>query len=160
MNAAIHVLLAGAGATAFIDAWAIARRRLFGTPLPNYAWVGRWVGWMARGKFAHDSIARASPIRGETAIGWSVHYGVGIAFAAVLPLAFGVAWLERPTFLPALGVGAVSVVAPYFVMQPAMGAGIAASRTSRPNAARAQSLVTHVLFGAGLYAAAALLRLE
>jgi hypothetical protein len=37
-------------------------------------------------------------------------------------------------------------------MQPGMGAGIAASRTPRPAAARMQSLVTHTIFGIGLYA--------
>jgi hypothetical protein len=38
-------------------------------------------------------------------------------------------------------------------MQPGMGAGIAASRAPRPNAARLQSLVTHTIFGLGLYVA-------
>jgi hypothetical protein len=38
-------------------------------------------------------------------------------------------------------------------MQPAMGAGIAASRTARPNAARLGSVVTHTVYGVGVYAA-------
>ena len=42
-------------------------------------------------------------------------------------------------------------------MQPGMGAGIAASRTPRPAAARLHSLVTHAIFGIGLYAAGRLL---
>ena len=41
-------------------------------------------------------------------------------------------------------------------MEPGMGAGIAASRTPRPAASRLQSLVTHTIFGIGLYAAARL----
>jgi hypothetical protein len=40
-----------------------------------------------------------------------------------------------------------------------MGAGVAASRTPRPNVARMQSIVTHTIFGFGLYAAAWLGRL-
>jgi hypothetical protein len=43
------------------------------------------------------------------------------------------------------------VLFPFLVMQPAMGAGIAASRTRNPGAARLQSLVTHAVFGLGLY---------
>jgi hypothetical protein len=39
-------------------------------------------------------------------------------------------------------------------MQPAMGAGIAASRTPRPAAARIHSLVMHAVFGLGLFLAA------
>jgi hypothetical protein len=49
-------------------------------------------------------------------------------------------------------VGVATVAAPFLVMQPGMGAGIAASRTPRPGAARLQSLVTHTVFGLGLYA--------
>jgi hypothetical protein len=45
------------------------------------------------------------------------------------------------------------VAAPFLVLQPGMGAGIAASRTPRPAAARFQSVITHAIFGLGLYAA-------
>jgi hypothetical protein len=38
-----------------------------------------------------------------------------------------------------------------------MGAGIAARRAPRPNAARLQSLITHTIFGLGLYAAGLIL---
>jgi hypothetical protein len=44
-------------------------------------------------------------------------------------------------------------------MQPGMGAGIAASRTPRPNSARLHSVVTHAVFGLGLYAAGLVLKL-
>ena len=37
-----------------------------------------------------------------------------------------------PTFLPALLVGIGTVAAPFFILQPGMGAGIAASRTPNP----------------------------
>jgi Protein of unknown function (DUF2938) len=40
------------------------------------------------------------------------------------------------------------------LLETGMGAGIAASRTPRPAAARLQSIVTHIVFGLGLYAAA------
>ena len=59
--------------------------------------------------------------------------------------------MRRPTLLPALAVGLVTVAAPFFLMQPGMGAGIAASRTARPAAARMQSLLTHAIFGLGMY---------
>ena len=35
-----------------------------------------------------------------------------------------------------------------------MGAGVAASRTPHPNAARLRSVVTHTVYGVGLYLAA------
>jgi hypothetical protein len=151
-----RILLAGVAATALVDLWAIARRRLFGTALPGYRLVGRWIAHMPRGRFRHAAIAAAAPLRGEGAIGWVAHYLIGIAFASLLFAAAGSEWFDRPTLLPALLVGIMTVAAPWFVMQPAMGAGLAARLTARPNAARIQSLITHGIFGVGLYAGAVL----
>ncbi len=153
MDDLLYILPTGIGATAVMDLWAIARQRLLGTAPPNYGLVGRWVAHMPSGRFRHDSIAAAAPVRGERAIGWIAHYLIGIAFAALLVAAFGSAWIHRPTIVPALLVGICTVAAPFLVMQPAMGAGIAASRTPRPATARLQSIVTHLVFGFGLYAA-------
>jgi hypothetical protein len=151
MNILVSTFLVGAGATAVIDLWAIARKRLFGTPPPDYGLVGRWLAHMARGRFRHDSIVAAQSVHGERQIGWTAHYLIGISFAAILPGVWGLAWIHHPTIGPALVVGIGSVAAPFLVMQPGMGAGIAASRTPRPAAARIQSLVTHAIFGLGLY---------
>lgn len=144
--------LVGVGATVAMDLWAIARRRLLGIPAPDYGLVGRWLAHMPQGRFRHDAIAAAPPMRGERLIGWTAHYLVGIAFAAILVGLWGSAWLRHPTIAPALIVGIGTVAAPFLVMQPGMGAGIAASRTPRPAAARLQSFVTHAIFGLGLYA--------
>lgn len=146
--------LIGMGATAVTDFWAIVRRRLFGNPPPNYALVGRWLAHMPRGRFRHDSIAAASPVKGEGVIGWTAHYLIGVSFAAILPGVWGIEWIRDPTIGPALIVGIGTVAAPFLVMQPGMGAGIAASRTPRPAAARYQSIVMHAMFGLGLYAGA------
>lgn len=159
MDHAMLTLLTGTGATLAMDAWALARRRLLGTPLPNYALVGRWLAHMPRGRFRHASSAAAAPVRGERLVGWIAHYAIGIGFAGLLVAAFGAEWLRHPTPGPALLVGLATVLAPFLVMQPGMGAGIAASRTPRPRAARLQSLVTHAVFGLGLYASAVLVRL-
>jgi hypothetical protein len=150
----VYVLLTGVGATAVTDLWSLVRRRLLHAPLPNYALVGRWIAHLPRGRARHESIAATSPVRGERAIGWTAHYLIGIAFAFALQAVWGAAWFRNPSLIPALVVGSVTVLAPFLVMQPAMGSGFAASRTPRPGAARLQSLITHIIFGLGLYAAA------
>jgi hypothetical protein len=146
-------LLIGAGATAVMDLWSVARKRLFGIPSLDYGLVGRWLVHLARGRFRHDAIAASPPVRGERPIGWVAHYLIGIGFAAMLLIVWGLEWACHPTMAPALIVGIGSVAAPFLVMQPGMGAGIAASRTPRPAAARFNSLVTHGIFGLGLYGA-------
>ena len=98
-------------------------------------------------------IAAAPAVRGERAIGWVFHYAVGIVFAAALLAFMGADWARRPTLIACLATGWLTIVFPWFVMQPAMGAGVAAARTPHPPRARLQSLLTHTVFGVGLYLA-------
>jgi len=146
----------GIGATAIMDGWAIVQKRLFGVPPLDYRLVGRWIGHFPQGRFHHDGIGKAAPVRGEAVIGWVAHYAVGVAFAALL-LALWPNWLRHPTFMPALVIGIGSIVAPFFIMQPALGAGIAASRTPKPWLARFRSLVAHASFALGLMASGVLI---
>jgi len=147
-------VLTGIGATMLTDLWTVVRKRAFAVPLPDFSLVGRWIAHMPSGRFVHDSIAAATPARGEAIVGWSAHYLTGISFAFLLPAIGGSEWIHHPTPGLALLVGICTVVAPFLVMQPAMGAGIAASRTPRPAAARIHSLVMHAVFGLGLFLAA------
>ena len=144
----------GVGATAFMDLAALARKHLFGTPLADYALVGRWIAFMPRGRFVHRPITASPSVKGEAVIGWAAHYGIGIGFAGVLLAIVEDGWARHPTILPALAMGIASLAAPYFLMQPGMGLGVAASRALNPGAARLRSLVTHSVFGLGLYGAA------
>lgn len=152
MNYLLATSIIGIGATAVMDLWGLARKPLLGIATPNYALVGRWIAHMAHGRFRHDSIAASTPVRGEHIIGWTVHYLIGVAFAALLVGIWGATWVRQPTIGPALAVGIGTVAAPFLLMQPGMGAGIAASRTPRPGSTRLQSLITHTVFGLGLYA--------
>lgn len=148
------VIAIGIGGTSIMDVWGVVRGLTFSAPLPNYRLVGRWIAHMAEGRFIHESIAEARPVRGEALIGWMAHYVIGIVFAGALVAVCGTAWCREPTPAPPLALGLATVVAPFLIMQPGMGAGIAASRTTNPTRARVQSLVTHLVFGVGLYVSA------
>lgn len=151
-----QIAAVGIGATALMDLWLWLLSRL-GVPTTGFAMVGRWVGHVARGTIAHAAISKAAPIPFELGLGWLTHYLIGIAFAAALVGLQGAAWLHQPTALPALAFGAATVVAPWFVMQPAMGAGILARKTPAPLKNGLRNLANHAVFGAGLYVAAAAL---
>jgi hypothetical protein len=133
-----------------MDAWGVLRRRL-GLRSLSLGLLGRWVAHAARGHLRHEDIARAAPVRGELLLGWLAHYCIGVAFAALLLAICGVQWARDPSLLPALALGVVTVAAPLFVLQPAMGAGVAFSRSGRPIFNSAISVVTHAIYGAGLY---------
>ena len=144
----------GLAGSALMDVWSAVLRRRFGIPTLDYRLLGRWIGYFPKGRFIHERIAAAEPVAGERAIGWLAHYGIGITFALVLLAIWGRPWLESPTIWPALAVGLGTIVAPWFVMQPAMGAGIAGSRSPNPLATRLRNLGTHTVYAVGLYAAA------
>ncbi|MBJ9978095.1 DUF2938 domain-containing protein [Pseudomonas sp. S75] len=146
----------GVGGTAVMDAWGLMLRRL-GVATLDFALVGRWVGHLAKGRVMHQAIGQAEPVRHERVLGWGVHYGIGIVFAMVLVGIVGDDWLSAPSLWPALLVGVATVIAPLCVMQPAMGAGFFASKTAKPVANCIKSLVTHMVFGCGLYLSAELM---
>ncbi|WP_110688916.1 DUF2938 family protein [Salinicola endophyticus] len=156
VEVAVRVVLVGIGATWIMDLWTAFLKAL-GVPTLNYALVGRLIGHLRGGQLVHASIGKAAPIQGERLLGWAVHYAVGIAFAALLVICCGADWLHAPSWRAALGVGVATLVFPLFVMQPAMGAGIAGSRTPTPLKNALRSLATHVIFGGGLYISALLL---
>ena len=149
----LRAVLIGVGATMVMDAWALLLR-LFGIPSLDFALLGRWLGHLLRGQRMRASIARATPVRGELLLGWSAHYSIGIAFAALLLATFGLKWARSPSLLPALFIGIVTVLAPLLILQPALGAGIASSKTPTPVFNCIKSLATHTVYGFGLYLAA------
>jgi hypothetical protein len=134
-----------------MDLWAAFLKRGFDVARLDYRLLGRWIGHLPRGRLVHDGISRSEPVRGELVLGWSAHYAIGITFAGVLLAVWGLEWARRPTLLPALIVGVGTVVAPFLILQPCMGAGVAASKTPQPNRSRLKSLVTHTVYGLGLY---------
>ena len=155
---ALHLLTrtiaVGIGATVVMDLWLLALKRA-GVPTLDFAMLGRWTGHLFHGRVAHDAIRRAAPIPGERALGWLMHYVVCITFAAALVGWQGADWLHRPVLAPAFLWGLATVAAPLFVMQPAMGAGIASFRTPTPLQNVLRSLANHAVFGLGLYLGAA-----
>jgi len=148
-----YAIAIGAGATLVMDLWMSLRKRLFGIPTLDYALLGRWFAYLPRGKFRHAPIAASPSISGERLIGLLAHYVSGVVFAGILLAVFGIQWIDQPALGPALIVGMGSVAAPFLLMQPGMGMGIAARLTTRPAIARLNSVITHAVFGVGLYVA-------
>jgi len=147
----ISASLIGLGATLTTDLWALFLKRAFKTAAPNYCLVGRWLRYMSEGIFRHSNIASAPQKSRECALGWIAHYMIGITFAIGFVAFVGSNWIQHPKLIPALLFGIVTVLVPFFIMQPSFGLGIAASKTSNPLQARLRSLMNHIVFGIGLY---------
>lgn len=150
----LGAVVVGLGATLFMDLWALFLKRAFSIPSANYCLVGRWLRHMPEGTFRHASIVAASQKHSECTVGWIAHYVIGTVYALALIAFVSGSWLARPTLLPAMLFGIGSVLAPFLIMQPSFGLGIAASRTPNPTQARLRSLMAHAAFGVGLYVCA------
>ena len=147
----LGAIAVGIGATLVMDLWNLFLKRAFGIPSLNYCLLGRWLGHMPGGTFRHVSITAAPQQPLECTVGSIAHYTIGVGFALGLVVVTSGDWLARPTLLPALLYGIATIVFPFFIMQPSFGLGIAASRTPNPTQARLKSLMTHTVFGLGLY---------
>ena len=144
----------GFGASVVMDLWNLFLKRAFGIPSLDYCLLGRWLRHMPAGTIRHASISAAPRKPFECAVGWMAHYTIGVVFALAFVVLVSADWLARPTWPPALLYGVGTVVFPLFILQPSFGLGIAASRTPRPSQARLKSLMTHAVFGIGLYVCA------
>lgn len=147
----------GIGGTIFMDLWAIILHRLFGQPAPNWGPVGRWFWHLPKGKIFHAAIADAQPYRHELALGWISHYAVGILYGVILALIVPPGWFAAPSFMLAWLVGIITVAAGWFLLQPGLGIGWAASKTPNPWKVRVLNLVAHTVFALGMYVTALLL---
>lgn len=150
----LGAIAVGLGATLVMDLWNLFLKRAFGIPSLNYCLLGRWLRHMPEGTFRHASIAAAPQKPFECTVGSIAHYTIGVVFAIGLVVLTSGDWLDRPTLLPALLYGVATIVFPFFLMQPSFGFGIAASKTPHPTQARLKSLMTHTVFGVGLYVCA------
>jgi hypothetical protein len=147
----VSAILMGLGATLSFDLWAFFLKKAFKISPSNICLVGRWLRYMPNGTFKHVNIGSAPQKSAECMVGWIAHYIIGITFAIVFVALAGSSWLERPTLVPAIAFGVITVLAPFFIMQPLFGLGLAASKTANPTQARLRSLMNHTAFGVGLY---------
>ena len=144
-------ILIGLGATLTFDLWALFLKHTFGIAPSDICLVGRWLRYMPEGTFKHAKIGSAPRKSGECTAGWIADYMIGVTFAIAFVALAGSSWLQHPTPIPAILFGIVTVLAPFLIMQPALGLGFAASKTANPMQSRLRSLMNHAAFGVGLY---------
>lgn len=148
----VFILVVGVGSTLVIDLWAQIAARLGWRPAAHWPSVGRWLLGLPRGRLVLDG-ADPRPFSGlEAATGWLFHYLVGLAYAAMFPLVWGMTFLQKPTLLPVFLIG---VVVPTFaglgVLVPALGGGFFARKIANPLDFIIYVLVSHGIFATAQY---------
>ena len=111
--------------------------------------LGRWIGYMFRGRFTHEDITKAEPISHEAGIGVAAHYAIGLVLGAGYALLLRVPQPRRTSVPRATAYGAATTVFPWFWMFPARGQGVMGLRDGDLRVP-AFALCTHVAYGVGL----------
>jgi Protein of unknown function (DUF2938)/Family of unknown function (DUF6789) len=143
--------LAGVPATIAMDVWARTVARVLGIDALGPGSLGRWIGHMRRGRFAHQDIAAAPPIPNEAAIGIVTHYAIGLTLGLGYGLLVRATAAQRSTLPRALAYGTATTIFPWFVLFPATGGGVMGRRENTRLAAL--SLCNHAVYGLALGAA-------
>jgi len=154
--ALLQVAIIGAFATALADLWQQLLKRLLDMPTANWRLIGRWVAAMRSGRFVHHSIIEVAPVPGEAAIGWIFHYLVGVVYAAIYLALVRVLPGTGPNLTSALIFSLATLVAPWFLMQPALGFGVMARHLPGRLEVSVVTVTTHMMFGLGLFLGMAL----
>jgi hypothetical protein len=119
--------------------------------------IGRWIGYLLRGKFKHTDILQTPPLRGELVLGLAAHYLIGIALT-LMYLGLLVVTHATPTALSAILYGTATTALPWFLMFPSQGMGwLGRNAPGDAHLARV-SLFNHIIFGLGIALWMAVLR--
>jgi len=119
--------------------------------------IGRWIGYLLRGKFRHTDILQTPPLRGELVLGLGAHYLIGIALT-LMYLGLLLVTHATPTALSAILYGTATTALPWFLMFPSQGMGwLGRNAPDDAHLARV-SLFNHIIFGLGIALWMAVLR--
>ena len=119
--------------------------------------IGRWIGYLLRGKFRHTDILQTPPLRGELVLGLAAHYLIGIALT-LMYLGLLLVTHATPTALSAILYGTATTALPWFLMFPSQGMGwLGRDAPGDAHLARV-SLFNHIIFGLGIALWMAVLR--
>ena len=89
--------------------------------------------------------------KSEQTIGWLFHYIIGIGYAYLYVMLMVFIVIKDPSLTSAIIYGLVTLIAPWLVLQPALGLGLFARLADKPNTIRALNLFVHLIFGLALY---------
>ena len=151
MEVVIKILAIGIFATVIMDVWATFSNRVLNFPRTNWAMVGRWLGHIPSGKFIHNPVGSSAEIKYENILGWTFHYVIGVIYATFYVVMVIWGFDGSSSLLSAWFFGLVTILSPWFILQPALGLGICAVKAPKPRMVRLQNFVIHSIFGIALY---------
>lgn len=146
----LDILVVGVAGAISMDIGQQLMKLVLKWPITNWAMIGRWAGYLTKGKLVHQDIGAETPIEHELALGWVVHYIVSISYGAIYLFLARVVFDIDLGFVPAIVFALAIVLITWFVIQPMLGAGTAGANTPNPTVTRLHDLASHTFYGIGL----------
>jgi hypothetical protein len=112
--------------------------------------IGRWFGYLLRGRVTHEDIALAPPLPMELPLAGLGHYMIGAALGVGFLLVVRRASVAGSVLATALVYGAVTSVFAWLLMFPAMGYGWFGLRGPQSARLLRTSVINHLAYGLGL----------
>ncbi|GHB34564.1 DUF2938 family protein [Salinicola rhizosphaerae] len=152
-DVAAFILVVGIGSTIVLDLWAWLVAKTTGMAGTDWGVVGRWLLDIPSGRVVLDSRPdRPAPGGREKTVGWLFHYLVGLAYAMLILLVWGVDYIADPKVVPVFWVGVViSSLAGLLILMPGLGGGILGRKLPNQAAIIAYVIIAHIAFAAGQY---------
>jgi len=144
--------LVGALATLIMDLDSLVGYRMGyagSPPRTGFHLIGRWFGYLLRGKLTHKTILATPPLPHEIPLGVVVHYAIGMilgSFYFALLSNFSI----TPTLLTALAFGLATTVFTWFILHPSWGYGWLGANAKGMRLTYF-SVFNHITYGFGLF---------
>ena len=153
-----EIVVVGVFACLVFDLWQRIFQKMTAIPPSNWEVAGRWcIGLFTRGRLIARGLDDAPAMPRELPVGWLLHYGVAVGYAAVYAGLMAAGWLQAG-FADGLLFGVASVAVPWFFFLPCLGKGVLARLTPNPLLVCALGLMMHTLFGVAIGVGFAVMR--
>jgi len=152
----VRWLLVGVVATMAMDAGSALVRKTGFTAGLEPKLLGRWFGYLARGRFEHDTILTTPPLPAELPVALLGHNLIGVTLALIFGAAVSALTPDRGpmpvglTVALAIAYGLVTSALPWLIMFPSMGFGLLGQAGPADLLLFRTSLVNHAIYGAAL----------
>ena len=146
------ITVVGVGSTIALDLWGILTAQIGWMPGTHWPSVGRWLVGLATGKLIFDGSETRPFTAFESALGWIFHYAVGLFYAAMFPIFWGVGFIEAPVPFPFILIGVIiSTLAGLMILMPGMGGGVFARRVPNTAGMIIYVIIAHIVFAIAQY---------
>ena len=118
--------------------------------------IGRMSAGWVRGRFRYRHPGEMEPVANELLYGYIAHHTIGVGFAVIYMLGWGLLVGGPASPVWALVYGFATTVASLFFVYPSMGLGVFGRRSPEGIKAPLSSLANHLFFGVGMAVGVAL----